>query len=81
MPALAPRLKAAVAEAGVFRGIFFVLTFFTIGMASNFRKLRAEGIGRLAVVYVVCLFGFIIWVALAIAWIFFAGVRPPLLTS
>jgi uncharacterized membrane protein YadS len=81
VPSLVPRLKAAMAEAGVFRGIFFVLTFFTIGMVSNFRKLRAEGIGRLALVYVVCLFGFIIWVALAIAWIFFAGVRPPLVTS
>ena len=35
------------------------LTFFTIGVTTNFRKLWEEGIGRLAVVYVVCLFGFV----------------------
>ena len=36
----------------VFRGMFFVLTFFTIGVVSNFKKLWEEGIGRLAAVYV-----------------------------
>jgi len=54
------------------------MTFFTIGVVSNFRRLWEEGIGRLAVVYVVCLFGFVIWVALAISWIFFHGILPPL---
>jgi uncharacterized membrane protein YadS len=77
-PALLPKIKAAMAEANVFRGIFFVMTFFTIGAVSNFRKLWEEGIGRLAVVYVLCLFGFIIWIGLAISWIFFHGVKPPL---
>ena len=76
-PALVPKAKAAMAQAGVFRGIFFVMTFFTIGLVSNFRKLWEEGIGRLALVYVLCLFGFIIWIGLAISWIFFHGVRPP----
>ena len=61
-----------------FRVIFFLLTFFTIGMVSNFRKLMEEGIGRLAVVYVVCLFGFIIWLGLLISWLFFHGMTPPL---
>jgi hypothetical protein len=65
-------------EANTFRGIFFVLTFFTIGVMSNFRKLWEEGIGKLAAVYVVCLFGFIIWVGLVISWVFFSGVKPPL---
>ena len=65
-------------EANVFRGIFFVLTFFTIGVMSNFRKLWEEGIGRLTAVYLLCLFGFVIWVGLAISLIFFAGVKPPL---
>lgn len=60
------------------RLIFFVLTFFTIGVVSNFRKLWEEGIGRLAAVYVVCLFGFIIWVGLFISWLFFHGMKPPL---
>ena len=40
--------------------IFFVMTFFTIGMMSNFKRLAEEGIVKLALVYVVCLFGFII---------------------
>ena len=61
-----------------FRVIFFLLTFFTIGMVSNFRKLMEEGIGRLAIVYVVCLFGFIIWLGLFISWLFFHGMTPPL---
>jgi hypothetical protein len=26
----------------------------------------------------VCLFGFIIWIGLAISWLFFHGVKPPL---
>jgi hypothetical protein len=69
--------KAAMAEANVFRGIFFVMTFFTIGVVSNFRKLWEEGIARLAAIYVLCLFGFIIWIGLAISRIFFQGVHPP----
>ena len=56
----------------------YLLTFFTIGMVSNFRKLMEEGIGRLAIVYVVCLFGFIIWLGLFISWLFFHGMTPPL---
>ncbi len=77
-PGTRPGLEAATGQADVFRGIFFVMTFFAIGMASNFRRLWAEGIGRLALVYVVSLFGFIVWIGLAISWLFFHGVRPPL---
>jgi len=47
-------------------------------VVSNFRKLWEAGIGKLILVYVVGLFGFIIWVALIISWIFFHGVHPPL---
>lgn len=61
-----------------FRVLFFLLTFFSIGVVSNFRKLKEEGIGRLAIVYVVCLFGFIIWVGLFISYAFFHGMTPPL---
>ena len=61
-----------------FRVIFFLLTFFTIGMVSNFRKLMEGGIGRLAIVYVVCLFGFIIWLGLFISWLIFHCMTPPL---
>jgi len=79
LPAQIAQTKAAMGEANVFRGIFFVMTFFTIGVVSNFRKLWEEGIGRLALVYILCLFGFIIWVGLAISWVFFHGVKPPLI--
>lgn len=76
-PGLLSKTKAAMAQANVFRAIFFVLTFFTIGVVSDFRKLWAEGIGKLALVYVLCLFGFIIWIGLVISWVFFHGVMPP----
>jgi hypothetical protein len=79
LPHLVGKAKAAMGQANVFRGIFFVMTFFTIGVVSNFRKLWEEGIGRLALVYVLCLFGFIIWIGLAISWLFFHGVKPPVL--
>ncbi len=70
--------KNMVGALNSLRVIFFSLTFFTIGVVSNFKKLWEEGIGRLAAVYVVCLFGFIIWVGLFISWLFFHGVKPPL---
>ena len=73
--------RSVTAGTDVFRVLFFVLTFFTIGVVSNFRKLREEGIGRLAAVYLVCLFGFIIWIGLLISWLFFHGMRPPLATG
>jgi uncharacterized membrane protein YadS len=76
----ATKLPAAIGEANTFRVIFFVLTFFSIGVLSNFKKLWEEGIGKLAAVYLLSLFGFVIWVGLLISWIFFHGVKPPLAT-
>ena len=73
--------KLATDESNVFRVLFFLLTFFTIGLVSNFKKLMEEGIGKLAAVYVVCLFGFIIWIGLFISWLFFHGVMPPIVTG
>ncbi|MFO0888915.1 MAG: putative sulfate exporter family transporter [Isosphaeraceae bacterium] len=70
-------LAAATAQVEPIRGLFFALTFFTIGMASDLKRLWAEGIGRLALVYAVSLFGFIIWIGLAISWLFFHGAMPP----
>jgi uncharacterized membrane protein YadS len=75
------KIKSAIVQANVFRVIFFVLTFFSIGVLSNFRKLWQEGIGKLVAVYALSLFGFIIWVGLLISWIFFAGIKPPLATT
>jgi uncharacterized membrane protein YadS len=78
----APALNAAkvadqIREANTFRVIFFVLAFFSIGLLSNFRKLWEDGIGKLAAVYVVSLFGFVVWVGLGISWLVFHGVKPP----
>jgi uncharacterized membrane protein YadS len=78
----APRTTMAAANtssnsSNVFRVLFFVFTFFTIGVVSNFKKLLEEGIGKLAVVYIIALFGFIIWIGLFISWLFFHGVMPP----
>jgi hypothetical protein len=79
-PGIMKAAQAASGEADVFRTTFFALTFFSIGLVSNFRKLWEEGIGKLAVVYIVALFGFIIWIGLAISWIFFHGVKPPIIS-
>ena len=72
------RAKSATGQANIFRVLFFTLTFFTIGLVSNFKRLWEEGIGKLAAVYLISLFGFIIWIGLLISWIFFHGVKPPL---
>jgi uncharacterized membrane protein YadS len=77
-PDLLGDLQQATKETDIFRTLFFGMTFFSIGLAANFKKLWAEGIGRLALVYVVSLFGFIIWIGLAISWIFFHGIQPPI---
>jgi uncharacterized membrane protein YadS len=79
-PETAAKLPAQIAEANTFRVIFFILTFFSIGILSNFKRLWQEGIGRLAAVYLLSLFGFVIWVGLLISWLFFSGVKPPLAT-
>jgi uncharacterized membrane protein YadS len=77
-PGIAKALPAAAGEANVFRVIFFILTFFSIGVLSDFRKLWQDGFAKLALVYVVSLFGFVIWVGLLISWLFFGGITPPL---
>src|ERR1700760_137633 len=77
-PDIAKALPAAAGEANVFRVIFFLLTFFSIGVLSDFRKLWQQGFGKLVAVYFVSLFGFVIWVGLAISWLFFSGFKPPL---
>jgi uncharacterized membrane protein YadS len=81
VPNLLEPAKAASSEANVFRQLFFAMTFFAIGVVSNFRKLWEEGIGRLAAIYAICLFGFIIWVGLVISWVFFHGVTPPVVAG
>ena len=79
VPGTMDTAKAASGEADIFRSAFFALTFLSIGLVTNFRKLWEEGIGKLALVYIVCLFGFITWIGLAISWIFFHGMTPPII--
>ncbi len=76
-PSLVSKLTLASGESDIFRVLFFVLTFLSIGLISDFAKLKEEGIGKLALVYLVCLFGFILWIGLAISFIFFHGLTPP----
>lgn len=71
--------KSMTSNINSLRTLFFLMTFFTIGVVSNFKRLWAEGIGRLAAVYCVCLFGFIIWIGLFISWLFFHGIMPPVI--
>jgi hypothetical protein len=77
-PGMLQTLNAAMDQANVFRQLFFILTFFSIGVMADLRVLWREGIGRLATVYVVALFGFVIWAGLFISWIFFGGLKPPI---
>src|SRR5690606_31073386 len=76
-PDLIPAAREATSQSNVFRQLFFVLTFLSIGMVTDFRRLAQEGMGRLAAVYALSLFGFIIWIGLVISWLFFSGIKPP----
>lgn len=78
-PHLVPKIKAAMGQANLFRSMFFLMTFFAIGVMSNFRRLWQEGFAKLAAVYVLCLFGYIVWIGLLISWLFFHGVFPPIM--
>ena len=66
-------------QANILRSMFFALCFFSIGIVTNVRKLWAAGMSRIVGVYAVCLFGFILWVGLGISWLFYHGVKPPLM--
>jgi hypothetical protein len=57
----------AASGTNALRVLFFLFTFFTISVVSNFKNLWREGIGKLALAYFVCLFGFIIWIGLLIS--------------
>jgi uncharacterized membrane protein YadS len=74
-------VKAATAgsdQANALRTFFFALCFFSIGLVTNVRKLWAAGMSRIVGVYVVCLFGFILWIGLLVSWIFYHGITPPI---
>ena len=74
-------LKAA--EAGAvpvengMRKLFFMLTFLSLGIITDFKKLKEAQFGKMVWVYFVGLFLFIIPVALLIAYLFHHGMKIP----
>ena len=60
------------------RHLMFLLTFVSMGVMTDFSKLR--GMGRLAVLYAVALVVVIAPIAYVIAYLFHRGLTPPLVT-
>jgi uncharacterized membrane protein YadS len=74
-------LKAAKAgavpvEKGL-RKLFFMLTFMSLGIITDFKKLKEAQFGKMVWVYFVALFFFIIPVAIIIAYLFHHGMEIP----
>ncbi len=65
---------------GALRKLFFVLTFTSIGIVTDFRTLRQEGLGRLALAYAFILAVIIIPIGWLIAYLFHMGMTPPTVT-
>lgn len=63
---------------GTFRKFMFMLTFLSIGIITDFGKLK--GMGRLALLYALALFVFIAPVAYVVAYIFHHGMLPPIVS-
>ncbi|MGC9103934.1 MAG: hypothetical protein ACP5JF_03970 [Candidatus Methanodesulfokora sp.] len=77
-PAMVKLSSAAMGEIDPLRVFFFALTFMSIGLVTDFRVFKKEGLGKVILVYLICLFGFILWIGLFISWIFFHNVPVPL---
>jgi uncharacterized membrane protein YadS len=59
------------------RKLFFMLTFISLGIITDFKKLKEAQFGKMVWVYFVGLFFFIIPVALLIAWLFHHDMQIP----
>ena len=62
---------------GSLRKFFFMLTFTSIGIVTDFRELAREGLGRLTAAYGTILFIIILPLGLFLAWLFHHGMMPP----
>jgi uncharacterized membrane protein YadS len=62
---------------GSLRKFFFMLTFTSIGIVTDFRELAKEGLAKLAAAYGVILTFIIIPLGIFIAWLFHRGMLPP----
>jgi hypothetical protein len=83
---LAPELKAAAKVGAVpvekgMRKLFFMLTFLSIGVITDFRKLAEARFGKMVFVYFIALFVFIVPVAVIVGWIFHHGMQVPAVTG
>jgi uncharacterized membrane protein YadS len=59
------------------RKLFFMLTFMSLGIITDFKKLREAQFGKMVWVYFVALFLFIIPVAILISYLFHHGMEIP----
>ena len=59
------------------RKLFFMLTFVSIGVITDFKKLAESRFGKMIGVYFVALFIFVIPVAMMVAWLFHHGITVP----
>ena len=76
----AVKAGAAPAEKG-FRILLFMLTFLSLGIITDFKKLAEAKFGKMVWVYFVSLFLFIIPVAIIIAYLFHHGMQIPNMAS
>jgi uncharacterized membrane protein YadS len=78
LPDLVPNAKigAVPVEKGM-RKLFFMLTFASIGIITNFKKLAEARFGKMIGVYFIALFLYITPVALTVAYIFHHGMTVP----
>lgn len=60
------------------RKLFFMLTFVSIGVITDFKKLAEARFGRMIFVYFIALFLFIIPVAIVVGYIFHHGMQVPI---
>ncbi|RMG02496.1 MAG: putative sulfate exporter family transporter [Nitrospirae bacterium] len=77
MPYLKTVKAGAVPVEGPMRKLFFMLTFMSLGIITDFKKLREAQFGKMVWVYFVALFLFIIPTAMVIAYLFHHGMMPP----
>lgn len=70
------KIGAKPVEGGM-RKLFFMLTFVSIGVITDFKRLAESRFGRMVGVYFVALFIFVIPVAIVVAWIFHHGMTVP----
>ena len=62
---------------GSLRKLFFMLTFTSIGIVTDFRELAREGLGKLAAAKATVYLLIVVPIGLFIGWLFHHGMLPP----